>query len=638
MKSLSAILLFAVLLISQSSFGGDYLSSVYRIKDVGDTSQLGHCTGFLDEKGKRFLTAGHCFHRKGFVVIDDEGNEILQLALDRILMMASRIGLLDIAGAELTDEEVAILKNTFPLHADQYRDYQIFGYPEFRRDKPLTKINCSEVVTPLFREKMERSMGIVNLSCVAFDEEGNEINELTYEMVRGASGSPVFYGQELIGVAFHFMNERDVGQNVLKLIKLSEITQMLPYETAWQRFNLRRTIFEEAKLPNRVRSSINMRLAMNPNLRGIQFQDILDMVKMENGMWNMITTGGQEVELNPRDFSSTVSKMMDAAENKLAIEKHSLAWPLNMANWQNKLGNTMAQFQQYYYGYSYFHGGCDLVSEAGQNVTTPVAGRVEAGFYGYIQIKDGYFKKLWIPWGEHVGRDDARDSYFEVAVINADGYRFEFHHIDPNNLPEGLIAKVEAGGSVEAGEVIGVVKSFHSEVKDLPYDHIHYNIIDPKGERVNCEHVSELLADNHAPVINEVYGIHPETGRAHPLTAGQRLYFRPIEIIVKAKDQKNDQLYLHQVPLLELKFEGQRASLWDFRQRLLLPNLVRPVLFDLYAERIQTANGETFYTRGDYDHFDFFHRFSLSDEQRGSFTITAEDVKGNKTEFRAFIP
>jgi len=637
---LKYIIIFNLLIFSFGSFSSDNLTNIFRIKEIGSDSLLGHCTGFLDEKEKRFLTAGHCFHKKGFTVISESGENILDIKLDRIGLATSKIGLLDISGAILTDTEIQILKNSFSIEIKRHRGYQIIGYPMYRRNKPITNITCKRVISDVFREKMENSMGIENLTCISPDGNSTEdsINELTYDMVKGLSGSPVFYFGKLIGVAFHFMEERDLNKKVFKIVKISEIERLVPYPFAWKYFGLDRGVFEEKKLPNKVRLDISLKLLLNKEFNGRKFLEIKDIEDFNDGKWRFSFIDGAIVDIDSSSYLSTTGKMINAIKIKLPFKKHSLNWPLEMKEEESQLGNLMAQFQRYYSGYSYFHGGCDIVAKEGKEIKSPVRGNIEGLFYTYSPTENGYFKKFVIPWGKHYGKEEARDSYFEIAVITEDGYRFEFHHVDPNNLSTAIKKKISNGGTVEVGDILGKVKSFHSKVKDLPYDHIHYNIIDPKGKRINCEWVSELVKDELNPIINNIYAIHPKTGLAHIVEDGQLLDFRPLEIIVDSKDYKNDKGYEHQPHFIEMTFKNGESSIWDFRQSLIQDNGIAPPIFNFFAEKIKSTAGDIIYTSGDYKNFIFLNRFKLNDKMTGEFFVRVKDAKGNETLFRAIIP
>ncbi|MCB0407388.1 MAG: M23 family metallopeptidase [Bdellovibrionales bacterium] len=315
--------------------------------------------------------------------------------------------------------------------------------------------------------------------------------------------------------------------------------------------------------------------------------------------------------------------------------KHSLHWPVDLSLRNNRLGNLLAQFQSYYYGYPYFHGGVDIISQAGEPVFATVDGKIEAGFYNYVASGNGYFEKKFIPYGEHKGKEEARDQYFEIAIIHKSGYRFEFHHIDPNKIPNDILIKIKSGGSIKVGEIIGYVIPFHSKTLGENYDHIHYNIISPSGIKMNPEWFSQLISDRVSPKISALWVMDTQ-GQLTPVHEGFQLSFNPTEFIVESFDQKDDLFYFHQPHKITLLFESGQKTEWNFSYALADENFMPPNIFDYFVPFI-SINHQKIYTEGDYDHFRFFNRLQIPPGASGPFSIIIEDAHGNTAKFSATI-
>jgi hypothetical protein len=242
---------------------------------------------------------------------------------------------------------------------------------------------------------------------------------------------------------------------------------------------------------------------------------------------------------------------------------------------------------------------------------------------------------MWIPYGEHQGKEEARADYFEVAVIDEYGYRYEFHHVDSENLPEVVLEKLRSGQPVEAGSVVGFVKGFHSKVKGADYHHIHYNVVSPGGVRMNPEWLSELLDDSIAPSLVGLFAKHPD-GSYREVQPGQRLNFLPAGFLVNAFDQKDDQFYIHQPHFMALEYEGRQVFAWDFEYALWQPNDERPKIFDFFQEKFKLQE-QTIYTEGDYDKFNFFNRLDPPLLGPGRVVVKIRDLSGNSAEIQFSI-
>lgn len=303
---------------------------------------------------------------------------------------------------------------------------------------------------------------------------------------------------------------------------------------------------------------------------------------------------------------------------------HSLNWPVRFQDAAHQMGNTMAQFQPFG-GAPYFHGGCDLRVSAGAEVIAPVRGKIEAGHYGYSTNTDGSLTKHWIAWP-----GQGSPIYFEVAVVADDGIRYEFHHMERDSLPDNIVKMLDAGGgTVEAGALLGYV----IEWPGGDYHHTHYNIILPNGVRVNPEFVSLPLQDTLAPEISAAFAVMPN-GSVVDFSRGV-FSQKPQEIIVAVKDKKNFNVYEHPPVYASFKFDAGGASLWDFRQFLLVDGKF-PNLFEFYKESLTLPNGRRIRTEGGYGMGQSLIRVKVP-AGVGAFTIEIGDVVGNISTLRGTI-
>jgi hypothetical protein len=318
-----------------------------------------------------------------------------------------------------------------------------------------------------------------------------------------------------------------------------------------------------------------------------------------------------------------------------AIQAGSLDWPVAFPDRTHTLGNNMIQFQQYGPSQAYYHGGCDLRVKQNAWVTAPVSGRLEAGHYGYEMNPDGSATKWWKAWPEA-----GEALYFEVAVVTDDGTRFEFHHIDENQLsPEALKILKAGGGEIAAGAKLGRVVTWSVEGVDGEiYHHTHYNIIKENVEW-NPEHFSKILVkDGLAPTLSGVFAVAAD-GQVAEVAQGSTLLEAPVEFVVAATDQRENDVYTQAPSFAEIMSDANPAlhTTWDFRQYLRNPDGSFPPIFDFYLKSLDVGS-RTLRTEGNYKKNFFLIRLKMPADTHGPFTIRVGDAVGNMTTFKAVLP
>lgn len=326
-------------------------------------------------------------------------------------------------------------------------------------------------------------------------------------------------------------------------------------------------------------------------------------------------------------FAEVQTLNIRGVQDAPAWQPHSLAWPVAFEDAQHSMGNSMAEFQSYGDG-PYYHGGCDLRVKENEVVHTPVAGRIEAGHYGYSNNPNGSNTKWWKPWPQ--GGDS---HYFEVAVITDDNYRFEFHHMDENQLPAQILAILKNGGKgrVEAGTLLGQTISWPDGV----YHHTHYNIISPGGVHLNPEFYSPLVEDHQAPVISKVLASF-KSGKTMEFGSG-RFMDVPDFFAVAVIDHQDQNIYDHPPSYAGIEFADGKKFSWDFRERLAGPDGLFPALWDFFIESIRAPNGEQFATEGGYGQGVSVVRVKVPAGAMGAFTLKIADEAGNTTSLQGSV-
>lgn len=320
-----------------------------------------------------------------------------------------------------------------------------------------------------------------------------------------------------------------------------------------------------------------------------------------------------------------------------ALAPRDLIWPVEFENLaQNSIGFGLAQFQSNWAYKEYFHGGCDLVAKKDSDVRAPVSGRIEGGYYSYSYVDggNGYLKKYWIPLEESAGKEVNKD-YFEIAIVTEDGFRFELHHIDPRNIEPLIKQLILEKKQVSAGQKIGTVKEFPYQIQKHDYNHIHYNVIGPGGQRINCEWVSKKLSDDTAP---EILGVFAQVGDQYIQVArGEKLTQRPREFLVEALDRKTGSFFPQQPAVVQLHFSSGTGKVWNFRYAIEDEAGLPPKISDVYKFEFQDVGGVKRVTQGDQDGVRLFFRLQVPEGAAGDFEISVEDFAGNRTEFRGSL-
>jgi murein DD-endopeptidase MepM/ murein hydrolase activator NlpD len=127
-----------------------------------------------------------------------------------------------------------------------------------------------------------------------------------------------------------------------------------------------------------------------------------------------------------------------------------------------------------------FHHGLDLQAPAGTKIYAPVSGVVATRYY----------YKRPSPYT------------YEVSIATENGYRWEFHHIDPESIPLDIRQLAEQRGVVQQGAVLGDI--YDASPLNIP-PHVHINVIGAEGYYHDPLKFFPPLADPQPPVINGIY-------------------------------------------------------------------------------------------------------------------------------------
>lgn len=343
-------------------------------------------------------------------------------------------------------------------------------------------------------------------------------------------------------------------------------------------------------------------------------------------------------ELQRWGFKPVQERVIRASKKPvIPYAKNSLEFPVELTKVENQFGAVMHQLQDYTKP-DYFHAGVDIRTEPQQVIRTPVNGRIEAGYYAYTDSEDGSTEKHFLSLKDSLSQTGAPkwgERYFEVAVIDESGYRFEFHHVDRKTLSENILQKILSGGRVEKGEVVGFVIRWSGTNNGLEYHHLHYNIMSNEGLYINPFYVSKKISDQMPPVIRDIMVSttpkHEYESRCRErkyLTVGELEEEANGYLVIEALDYISGKHFPNPPAKIKVYYGKNQTFTWDFTQVLADQNLFLPDIRDLYLRWYCSTKGLSMIGTLNYR---FYVKVPIPPVFSGTAVIYLEDQVGNST-------
>ncbi len=222
-------------------------------------------------------------------------------------------------------------------------------------------------------------------------------------------------------------------------------------------------------------------------------------------------------------------------------------WPFSF----QQMGHLDSSYQLYSsdLGDAYFHHGIDMLADDGTTVYTPCAGQV-------VNIEN---------------YSSPSELYWEVAILDPEGYVWQYHHIEESSIPQAIHAAYTAyqadhdnGGFIAANTQIGNIVPWPVESFGFTFNHIHLNILAAGDIYLNpLEFLDYTFRDDQAPQIQRV-GLFTgtnnlRTGNTIPFGTDYSLYIQTRDLYM------SNVFYLppHRITY-KLDGSGETHTVWDF--------------------------------------------------------------------------
>lgn len=152
-------------------------------------------------------------------------------------------------------------------------------------------------------------------------------------------------------------------------------------------------------------------------------------------------------------------------------------WPFPILS----IGHNMQSYQDYG-GSPYWHDGLDIRGNSEQTVYAAAGGKV-VNIENYVA---------------------GNPLYWEVAIQDAQGFVWKYHHIAKSSIPTEIQDAFASGKEVSEGILIGNLVKWPASSFGEVYHHLHLLVVGADGQYINPFLLMDPLNDNQAPVITKI--------------------------------------------------------------------------------------------------------------------------------------
>jgi subtilisin-like proprotein convertase family protein len=218
------------------------------------------------------------------------------------------------------------------------------------------------------------------------------------------------------------------------------------------------------------------------------------------------------------------------------------SWPFTVV----QMGHAIQSFQNYgsTTADSYFHHGIDMIAPNGTQVFNRSGGQV-------VNVEN-----------YTVGND----LYWEVAILDPEGYVWQYHHIDKNTIPQSIKDKFAewqvnhtTGGFIPANTYIGNIVLWTVSSFGYIFNHVHLNVLGAGDIYLNTMEFHTPLNDTQAPEILTIGLTKSNTVISGTGVSGEYgLYARARDLFLST---------VYYLPPYKVEFsidDGPWTTTWDF--------------------------------------------------------------------------
>lgn len=263
-------------------------------------------------------------------------------------------------------------------------------------------------------------------------------------------------------------------------------------------------------------------------------------------------------------------------------------WPFTFV----QMGHAIQSYQNYSSGTSqaYFHHGIDMIAPNGTEVYTRSGGKV-------VNVEN---------------YQPGNSLYWEVAILDEEGYVWQYHHIDKPTIPDLIYQKFAEwqadpvnGGYISPNTHIGNIIYWPQVSFTYRFNHIHLNILAAGDIYLNPMEFHTPIEDTQSPEIQAIGLLNGNTIVSGNMASGN------YGMYVRARDLYKSTVYY--LPPYKTEFSidgGQWTTVWEFHD---FPGGFNDEAYvnDFFVPVI---------TKGDYYNRDFYIDLGFTTEGQRTFT------------------
>lgn len=292
-----------------------------------------------------------------------------------------------------------------------------------------------------------------------------------------------------------------------------------------------------------------------------------------------ITCENQKLQNREMSYSRQITGVFTES-----TPRYNYNWPFKPFGEACPLGHVSHSFQ-YYSGEPYFHHGIDIRMPASTNIFSSTGGKV-VNIENYIS---------------------GNDLYWEIAILDDEGFLWQYHHVDYSSIPREIFDAYETGQSIPSQTHIGNVVFWPVKAYGENFHHIHVNVLDSNKNFLNPLLFLIPPKDSTPPVIETIYFTEDEGNNV----VNKNSLSGNIDIIVKAEDKMDNEPYQltiykieYEIQSLDKKHKVPKTKLWQF-DRLPGGGDINKDVYTVYKKSLY-VNGQYLSTSGNYYSRNFY--------------------------------